>query len=100
MPKDISKEQSINKAKNITQLVICAVVVGLAGYNLATVYNNMKTVPSSSYVDTTEHVPDTQPASQEFDPDKIIYTSSQVPTKDKFYGDLILVNNVLYNASR
>lgn len=93
MPKDISKEQSINKAKNITQLVICAVVVGLAGYNLATVYNNMKTVPSSSYVDTAEHDPDTQPASQEFDPDKIIYTSSQVPTKDKFYGDLILVNN-------
>ena len=92
MPKDISKEKSINKAKNITQLVICAVVVGLAGYNLATVYNNMKTVPSSSYVNVSENEPETEAPTQEFDPDKIIYTSSQVPTKDKFYGDLILVN--------
>ncbi len=93
MPKDISKEKSINRAKTVTQLVICAVVVGFAGYNLTTVYKNMKTVPSSSYVEEPDTTPEIEEPSQQVDPDKIIYTTSAVPTKSKFYGDLILVNN-------
>lgn len=92
MPKDINKEKSFNRAKNLTQLVICAVILGFAGYNVYNAYNSMITVPSSSYVkepDTTE----AEETSDIIDTDKILYTYSAVPTKNKFYGDLILVND-------
>ncbi len=91
MPKDINKEKSIDRARNLTQLAICAVILGFAGYNVYNAYSSMKTVPSSSYVkepETTEPEELTEP-----DPDKVVFSYTDVPTKNKFYGELILVNN-------
>lgn len=93
MPKDINKEKSINRAKNLTQLVICAVVLGALGYNVYNAYDNMKTVPSSSYVKEPQDIDTTEPAEVSADPDKIVFSHTEVPTKQKFYGELILVNN-------
>lgn len=92
MPKDINKEKSINRARTITQLVICAVIVGFAGYNVANAYRNMNTVPSSSYINEEDDTDASEPE-QTVDPNEIIYSYASVPTKEKFFGELILVNN-------
>ncbi|MDO4863161.1 MAG: M15 family metallopeptidase [Ruminococcus sp.] len=91
MPKDINKEKSISRARNLTQLVICAVILGFAGYNVYSAYENMHPVPSSSYVKEPEETTVDEPT--EPDPDKVVYSYAAVPTQDKFYGELILVNN-------
>ena len=93
MPKDINKEKSINRAKNLTQLVICAVILGAGGYNVYSAYSNMKTVPSSSYVKAAEEAEQEEPADILPDAEKVVFSYAEVPTKDKFYGDLVLVNN-------
>lgn len=93
MPKDINKEKSINRARNLTQIVICAVALGFAGYNVYTVYDNMHPVPSSSYVQEPSEPDDTEEPTNTADPDNVVYSYTAVPTKDKFFGDLILVNN-------
>lgn len=94
MPKDISQEKSIRRAKAVTQLIICAVVVAVGGYYVKGAYDNVRTVPASHYVDLSGgadiDIPD---AGDLIDPNAIIYNTVPVPTKDKFYGDLILVNN-------
>ena len=92
MPKDINKEKSINRAKNLTQLAICAVIIGFAGYNVYNAYSSMKTVPSSSYVKEPEAT-EPEETLTEPDPDKVVYSYADIPTKNKFFGELILVNN-------
>lgn len=93
MPKDINKEKSINRAKNLTQLVICAVILGAGGYNVYNAYGNMKTVPSSSYVQEPTETEVEEPTDIVPDAEKVVFSYAAVPTKDKFYGDLILVNS-------
>ena len=81
MPKDINKEKSINRAKNLTQLAICAVIIGFAGYNVYNAYSSMKTVPSSSYVKEPEAT-EPEETLTEPDPDKVVYSYADIPTKN------------------
>lgn len=95
MPKNkISREKSIRRTKTLTELVFCAVIISAGVYVVKDGIDNMTTVPQSKLVDTSGKddidIPDT---SQPIDPDKIIFTYAPVNTRDKFKGDLILVNN-------
>lgn len=95
MPKNkISREKSIRRTKTLTELVFCAIIVGAGVYVVKDGVDNTNTVQQSRFVDTSGKndidIPDT---SQPIDPDKIIFTYAPVNTRDKFKGDLILVNN-------
>lgn len=94
MPKKISKQKSINRAKTLTELTVAAVIIAVAGILIKSGIDNADSVKQSQYVDTesanTIEIPDT---SVQQDPNKIIFVSTEIPTRDKFKGDLILVNN-------
>lgn len=94
MPKKISKQKSINRAKTITELTVAVVILATAGILIKSGVDNSKSIKKSQYVDTessnTVEIPDT---TVEQDPNKIIFVTKEFPTRDKFKGDLILVNN-------
>lgn len=94
MPKKISKQKSINRAKTWTEVTVAVVILAVAGILIKSGIDNADSVKQSQYVDTesqnTIEIPDT---TVENDPNKIIFVSQQIPTRDKFKGDLILVNN-------
>lgn len=95
MPKNkISREKSIRRTKTLTELVICTAIIAAGVYIVKDGIDNMIIIQQSQYVDTSGKndidIPDT---SQPIDPNKIIFTYAPVNTKDKFKGDLILVNN-------
>lgn len=94
MPKKVSREKSIRRTKNLTELVVCAVIVAFGAYVVKGGVDNMNTIQQSKFVDTSEKddidIPDPL---ENIDLDKIIFTNSTVSTKDKFKGNLILVNN-------
>lgn len=93
MPKDISKEKSINKAKTTFELVVCAVFIGTSVFLGKSCFDNARVVPSTnqeaSIIEEIE-IPD---ASDVLDPNKIVFTPYSINTKMKFSGNLILVNN-------
>lgn len=93
MPKDISKEKSINKAKTTTEIVISAVIIGTSAFLIKGCLDRVKVVPSTqneaAQIEDIE-IPDT---SEVVDPNKIVFATKPVSTKLKFSGDLILVNN-------
>lgn len=93
MPKDISKEKSIRKAKTTVELVICAVILGTSVFLGKSCFDRVNVVPSTNKeatkIDEIE-IPDPSAA---VDPNKIIFTPSPIETKRKFSGNLILVNN-------
>ncbi len=93
MPKDVSKEKSINKAKTTTELVISAVIIGTSVFLGKSCIDKMRVVPSTQdeavQIEDIE-IPDT---SEIIDPNKIVFAAKPVSTKLKFSGDLILVNN-------
>ncbi len=93
MPKDISKEKSINKAKTTTEIVISAVIIGTSAFLIKGCLDRVKVVPSTqneaTQIEDIE-IPDT---SEVVDPNKIVFAAKPVSTKLKFSGDLILVNN-------
>lgn len=93
MPKDISKEKSINKAKTTTEIVISAVIIGTSAFLIKGCLDRVKVVPSTqneaAQIEDIE-IPDT---SEVVDPNKIVFAAKPVSTKLKFSGDLILVNN-------
>ncbi|MCM1529233.1 MAG: M15 family metallopeptidase [Alistipes sp.] len=93
MPKNINQDKSIRRTKTMVELVVCAVFIGTAAYLGKSCYDNAQKVPKLEVKQTLVEditIPDPSDA---VDPDKIIFVSSPVPTKNKFYGDLILVNN-------
>lgn len=94
MPKKVSREKSIRRAKTFTEIVVCAVIVACGAYVIKGGVDNVNTVQQSQFVDTSGKddidIPD---PTETIDPDKIIFTNLAVSTKDKFKGDLILVNN-------
>ena len=95
MPKKkISKEKSIRRTKHLTELAICAALLILGAVGVKGVMDRSNTVSTNSYKDKAdvEVTEPTEVSTEEFDPNKIIYTSKSVKTKDKFAGDLILVN--------
>ncbi|MCM1132431.1 MAG: M15 family metallopeptidase [Ruminococcus flavefaciens] len=90
----ISREKSIRRTKTVTEIFVCAVFLLATGYVVKSGADNMRTVTQSQYVDVSGQqdiqLPDT---TQPIDPDKVIFTYAPVNTRDKFTGDLILVNN-------
>ncbi len=93
MPKDISKDKSIRRAKTMAELAVCAVFIGTAVYLGKSCADNARSVPMLEVKKTMVEELTIPDASDAVDPDKIIFASSAVDTKSKFYGDLILVNN-------
>jgi D-alanyl-D-alanine carboxypeptidase len=92
MGKDVNKRKSIRSAKLVTELCISAVIVAIAVYSVKITRDRITIIESSDYVKNTAY--DTvETATDEYDPDKIIFESAAVDTKSKFQGDLILVNS-------
>ena len=93
MPKKISKEKSINRTKTMTELIICAVILGTSVYVGKICYDRANTIPSVQPEEKQiDDIGAPDPA-ETFDPNKIIFTASPIDTRAKFSGDLILVNN-------
>ena len=90
--KDINKRKSIQHAKLITELCISAVIMLSAGYIVYKGTSRTRIVEKSPLVelDSTDELstPD-----DTIDENKVIFQNIEVSTKDKFKGDLILVNN-------
>ena len=88
----ISKAKSIKRTKTIVELVIAAVLVLLAVHFIKNALTDSKEVGRTDYEtsDIEVSIPEVEPAT---DPNAIIYSNQTVNTRDKFYGDLILVNN-------
>lgn len=91
--KRISKAKSIQRAKLITELVICAGIIGGGAFMIRGALKRSETIEKTStgesVIDVTE--PATVPTEIE-DPNKVIYESFMADTKSKYKGDLILVN--------
>lgn len=93
MPKKkLSHAKSIQRTKTIVDLVISAVLIGTIGYVIKDSYDRSGTLGQTQYVDLSQ-VEDPTEADSTIDPDAVMFSTAQVKTKDKFYGDLILVNN-------
>lgn len=90
----ISKEKSIQRSKRITELVICAGIVAAAAILINGVMKRSQTIERTntgeSIIDVTD--PTIPPEEETPDPNKVIYESFMADTKDKYKGDLILVN--------
>lgn len=90
--KDINKRKSIQHSKLITELCISAVIMLSAGYIVYKGSSRTRIVEKSPLVelDSTDELstPD-----DTIDENKVIFQNIEVSTKDKFKGDLILVNN-------
>lgn len=94
MSKDANKRSSIKNAKRVTELCFCAVIIGIGAYFVKKAIDGTETLGTSPFVETSGSADssETEPL-EPVDPNKIIFESSSVNTKDKFKGDLILVNN-------
>ena len=90
--KKISKEKSIRRAKTTTEVVISLVLLGACAFFIARSFNHTKTVEPSPYVEQQDIEIEDPSATTIPDPNQTIYESLSVNTKDKFRGDLILVN--------
>ena len=89
----LSKEKSLQRTKMYAQLIACVAVLGAGAYMVKNVFDDSKTVSQSPYYEDTE-LPEitTEQATTEPDPNKLLFESSNIATKDKYKGDLILVN--------
>lgn len=93
MAKDVNKRKSIRRAKTITEIVISLIIIALGAYAVRTAVKRTTVVGTSPYSQNNE-IDDNliEPTTEAFDPNKIIFENSSVNTKDKFKGNLILVN--------
>ena len=89
----MNKDKSIRRAKTMTELAVCAIFIGTAVYLGKNCYDKAQKVPMLEVKNTLVEDVTIPDASDAVDPNKIIFVSSAVETKSKFYGDLILVNN-------
>lgn len=90
--KRISKEKSIRHAKTATEVVISLVLLGTCGYFVKSTFTDITEVEQSTFYESRD-IPETSPTGTvALDPNQVIYESSVIDTKNKFYGDLILVN--------
>jgi peptidase M15B and M15C DD-carboxypeptidase vanY/endolysin len=91
--KKISREKSIQRSKSLAELIICIAMLGAGAYLVKSAVDRSSVVEQSPYYDNAEITePSTDNVPDETDPDKVIYESSVVSTKDKYKGNLILVN--------
>lgn len=89
--KKISREKSIQRSKSFAELIICIAILGAGAYFIKSAADRSSVVEQSPYYDNADITePSTDNVPEESD--KVIYESSLVSTKDKYKGDLILVN--------
>lgn len=92
--KKISKEKSIRQAKHLTEFIICAGIIGVAAFMINGAMKRSETIERTdtgeNIIDVTE--PSTIAPQGTTGPDKVIYESFMANTKNKYKGDLILVN--------
>lgn len=93
MPKKISKEKSINRAKTTVELVVCAIILGTSVFLGKSCFDRIKVVPSTNKEATKIEDIEIPDASDVVDPNKIVFAATPISTKLKFSGNLILVNN-------
>ena len=93
--KKLSKEKSIRRTKHLTEIAVCAVILTVGAFMLKGAIDRSVTIPTTDTRSQEEvTVPDTtEPVTEEFDPSQLIFENISVNSKDKFKGDLILVNN-------
>ncbi|MBO5105044.1 MAG: M15 family metallopeptidase [Ruminococcus sp.] len=84
----ISREKSIHRTKTLFEIFLTVSVIGAGGYIIKGIAERSQTVGYSQYYAE----PETSEEEELPDPDKVIYETYNVPTKDKFHGNLILVN--------
>lgn len=91
--KKISREKSIRRSKFVTEFIICLAIVGAGAYLVKSAADRSSIVEQSPYYDKGDIAePSTDNPVDEPDPNKVIYESSIVDTKEKYKGNLILVN--------
>lgn len=94
MGKDVNKRKSMRRAKVITELCISAVILAGGAYLIKNAMDNAETLGTSPYMESSDSAePTTELPTEPIDPNKVIFTSNSVATKDKFRGNLILVNS-------
>lgn len=94
MSKDVNKRKSIKHAKIITELCISAIILSFGGYTIAKAVKRAKPLGLSPVAENSQVIADiTEPITEAPDPNKIVFETTSVNTKDKFRGNLILVNN-------
>lgn len=90
----ISREKSIRQAKFLTELIICAGIIGVGAFMINGALKKSETIEKTntgeSIIEVTE--PTSVAPDDASDPNKIIYESLMEDTKNKYKGDLILVN--------
>ena len=92
--KQISKKESIRRTRQITELAICAVLIASGAYIIKGAFDRSKKVGDDPTVTEAQvEIESTEVPTEPEDPNRLIYSSSLVRTKDKYKGDLILVNN-------
>lgn len=93
MSKNISKSKSIARAKLVTELCIAAVVIAGGAYFVKKALDRTEVLGTSPFAETSEaSEPEVTEPITEPDPNQILFDVTSVPTKDKFKGNLILVN--------
>ncbi|WP_024861170.1 M15 family metallopeptidase [Ruminococcus flavefaciens] len=90
--KKISKEKSIRRAKTMTEIVISLALLGAGGFFVRNAMKDAATVQTSPYFDDKDIAVTDADSTTVPDPNQMIFESKTVDTKDKFRGDLILVN--------
>lgn len=93
MPKNISKEKSINRTKTTVELIVCAICLGTAALIGKSCFDRSRIVPATQNEGKKVDEITTPDPSDAIDPNKIIFTMTAIDTRAKFGGDLILVNN-------
>lgn len=94
MPKKkVSKEKSLRRTKRVADIVVSLCLAGAIGLIVKGVVDRSSTIGSYERVQTDNVADSTVPTEAEPDPARAMYSQITVNTKDKFYGDLILVNN-------
>ena len=92
MPKNkLSKAKSIQRTKTFVDLILSAAVVFVCGSVVKGAYDRTETVGSTEFAVKEEVETPTEPSEEE--KNEMKYSTFVADTKDKFYGDLILVNN-------
>lgn len=86
----ISREKSIRRTKTLFEIFLTISIICAGGYIIKGISERSQIVGESQYYAQLEPV-ETEPEIPE--QDKVIYETYNVPTKDKFHGDLVLVND-------
>lgn len=93
MGKDVNKRKSINNAKRVTEICLCLIIIGTGAYFVKSAADRAETLGTSPYTESSGADSAIEEPTEPIDPNKVIFESSSVTTKDKFKGSLILVNN-------